>query len=380
MSSNAIPRSLCILLGINNERTLTIYNDSSNVPTFYSAASINAFSTFMTPGTVEREDLFILETTVLEKPIEENNDALPVVSDDEGSTSSVSPPVDNHQSEFTVPTPSHAPRSKINPKRSTEPLGSNTIERNSRDHITSEENISDFSELMPSPTDILPNDLGVEAKVLSDTAGFLRWHYKLIHLSFRKMKALATLGILPTKYRHLESPVCKACQYGKQHRRPWRTKGQQSKIKPVRVPGQCVSVDKMESSLDGFVAQLKDSLTKRRYKGATIFRDHATNYIHVSLMTDFTGEATANACRKFEVSSSEMGVTVRHYHCDNGQFADNKFLAHCKTNRISVSYCGVNAHHQNGLAECTIGILRDEARVALWHVVFRWPSMLLLNL
>ena len=136
----------------------------------------------------------------------------------------------------------------------------------------------------------------------------------------------------------------------------------------------------MELSLDGFVAQLKGSLTKRHYKGATISWDHVTDDIHVSLMTDFTGEATSNACREFEVCSSEMGVTVRHYHCDNGRFTDNKFLAHCKTNRVSVFYCRVNAHHQNGLAERTIGILQDEARLALWHAVFRWSSMLLLNL
>ena len=194
------------------------------------------------------------------------------------------------------------------------------------------------------------------------------------------MRALATLGLIPRKYRHLDSPVCKSCQYGKQHRKPWRTKGQKSKIKPVTTPGQCISVDQMESSLPGFVAQLKGSLTTRRYKGATIFKDHATGFIHVSLMTDFTGEATVTACREFEAHSREMGVEIRHYHCDNGRFADNKFLSHCKLNHISVSFCGVNAHHQNGLAERTIGLLRDEARVALWHAIFRWPSMLLLNL
>ena len=134
----------------------------------------------------------------------------------------------------------------------------------------------------------------------------------------------------------------------------------------------------MESSLDGFVAQLKGSLTKRKYKEATVFRDHATGVIHVALMADFTGEATVRACS--EVLSREMGVTVKHYHCDNGRFADNHFLQHCQTHHISVSFCGVNAHHQNGLADRTIGLLRDEAHVALWHAIYRWPSMLLLNL
>ena len=136
----------------------------------------------------------------------------------------------------------------------------------------------------------------------------------------------------------------------------------------------------MESSLEGFVAQLKGKLTTRRYVGATVFRDHATGFMHVSLMTDFTGQATVDACKEFEACSRTMGVKVKHYHCDNGRFTDNQFLAHCKKRQVTVSYCGVNAHHQNGLAERTIGILRDEARVALWHAVFRWPSMLLLNL
>ena len=126
-------------LGINNERTLTIYNDGSNVPIFYSAASINAFATFMTPGTVKREDLFTLESTVLEDPIEENNNAFPVLSDNEDSISSVFPPADNHQSDFK--TPSSVPRSK----RSTEPLGSHTTEQNFRDKNNSEENISDIA-------------------------------------------------------------------------------------------------------------------------------------------------------------------------------------------------------------------------------------------
>ena len=97
-------------------------------------------------------------------------------------------------------------------------------------------------------------------------------------------------------------------------------------------------------------------------------------------MTDFTAQATIDACDEFEVLSRNMGVVVKHYHCDNGRFANSKFISHCKQRHISVTYCGVNAHYQNGVAERTIGILRDEARVALWHAVFRWPSMLMLNL
>ena len=320
--------------GDKNERVLTIRNDSSDVPTFYSAADITAFAMFTRPESKNDEELFALEATVFDENSSETHNILPIVSDDEDSISSTSTPtrVETHQPNFQ--TPSNLIDSKSSPTRSAEPLATSKTEQNSTDKSISEENLSDFSEFMPSPMAMLPNDLDIEAKVLSDTAGFLRWHYKLNHLSFRKMKALATLGIIPRKYGHCKPPICKACQYGKQHRRPWRTKGKQTRIKPVNVPGQCISVDQMESSLEGFVAQLKGKLTTRRYVGATVFRDHATDFIHVSLMTDFTGQATVDACKEFEACSRTMGVKVKHYHCDNGRFADNQFWLTARNVRL----------------------------------------------
>ena len=39
-------------------------------------------------------------------------------------------------------------------------------------------------------------------------------------------------------------------------------------------PGECVSVDQMESPTAGFIAQMKGKLTKGRYKYATVYIDH----------------------------------------------------------------------------------------------------------
>ena len=51
------------------------------------------------------------------------------------------------------------------------------------------------------------------------------------------------------------------------HRKPWRTKGSHSKASRVATePGQIVSVDQLESPTPEFIAQLKDTLTKQRYK------------------------------------------------------------------------------------------------------------------
>ena len=132
--------------------------------------------------------------------------------------------------------------------------------------------------------------------------------------------------------------------------------------------------------MEGFVAQLKGRLTKRRYIGATVFRDHAKGFIQVALLTNFTRQATIDACNEFEVLSRNMGVDVKHYHCDNGRFADNLSIENIKQNNQSISFCRVGAHHQNGRAEKRIRDLRDSARKLLLHAISRWPKVIYIHL
>ncbi len=53
----------------------------------------------------------------------------------------------------------------------------------------------------------------------------------------------------------------------------WRSKGQGNLTHPVFAatkPGKCVSIDHMQSTELGFYGQLKRTLTKKRYRNATI--------------------------------------------------------------------------------------------------------------
>jgi len=50
----------------------------------------------------------------------------------------------------------------------------------------------------------------------------------------------------------------------------------------------------------------------------------------------------------FEQFAQSCGVKNMHYHADNRRFADNAFIKDVQDQRQSISYCGVNAHHQNG--------------------------------
>eukprot|EP00978_Attheya_sp_CCMP212_P011775 scaffold29281_cov64-Attheya_sp.AAC.3 len=77
------------------------------------------------------------------------------------------------------------------------------------------------------------------------------------------MKVLAFLKILPASFTTSKTPKCAAYLFGQTTHRAWRTKGKQKKkLMTATVPGQFVSIDQMESSTPGFVAQMKGTLTK----------------------------------------------------------------------------------------------------------------------
>ena len=73
-------------------------------------------------------------------------------------------------------------------------------------------------------------------------------------------------------------------------------------------------------------------------------------------------------------------MTVKHYHADNGRFANNAFVNHATTSCQSISYCGVNAHWQNGIAEKRIRDLQDQTTTILLHAESRWPKAVTSNL
>ena len=206
----------------------------------------------------------------------------------------------------------------------------------------------------------------------------LRWHVRLGHLSFSRLKILALQGILPKKLIGCESPICLACKYGKATRRPWRTKAEPNRIQPIKItkPGQCVSVDQMQSSTPGFVAQMKGQLTRLRYTGATIFVDHFSRLCYVHPQKSLSAEETLQAKHEFEAFAASHNVKVKHYHADNGRFAENAWINDLSNKGQTISYCGVEAHHQNGIAEKTIRDLQDQARTMILHAKHRWPSVI----
>ena len=107
---------------------------------------------------------------------------------------------------------------------------------------------------------------------------------------------------------------------------------------------------------------------------ATVFVDHFSHLLFVHLQQGATAEETIEAKNVFERYARNYGVTVKHYHADNGIFESNKFQEAVKHSGQNLTFCGVNAHHQNGRAEKKIRDLQEMARTMLLHAQQRWPN------
>jgi hypothetical protein len=117
-------------------------------------------------------------------------------------------------------------------------------------------------------------------------------------------------------------------------------------------------------------------LASKRIWGCTTFVDHVSDYIYVHLMKDFTTNETSLAKLAFEKLCAKADISVKHYQADNGQFSDNEFLAACNNLNQIIEFCGVGAHHQNGIVENRKKQLTQTARVLLLHGMRMWPQMI----
>ena len=144
--------------------------------------------------------------------------------------------------------------------------------------------------------------------------------------------------------------------------------------------GQIVSVDQLESSMTGFIAQLKGKLTTQRYWYATVFMDQYSHYTYVHLQRSITSTETVQAKHSFEHPAEDMGIRIHHDHADNGRFADKGFIQDFQCQCQGLTYCGVNAHFQNGIAEKKIHDLQEQTRTMMLRSLHKWSSMLLVHL
>ena len=208
---------------------------------------------------------------------------------------------------------------------------------------------------------------------------FLSWHNRLFHMPFGQMYKLAKLGILPKRFMKCTNMLCISCQFGKAHRRPWRTSskpGGSIRKWNQKKPGDGTSVDQIVSAQPGLVPQMAGELTSNRIWGATVFVDHVTDYVYCHLMTALTLEETLLAKKAYEKLLAQFGHKAKHYRADNGRFADKGFMESISEANQSIDFCAVGHHGQNGIVENKNKMLTLGARTLLLHGIRMWPQMI----
>ena len=57
------------------------------------------------------------------------------------------------------------------------------------------------------------------------------WHHRICNLTYHIVFSLASSGFIPRQLIECQNkpPLCVECQFGQDHRRPWKTKGKKSR-------------------------------------------------------------------------------------------------------------------------------------------------------
>ena len=202
--------------------------------------------------------------------------------------------------------------------------------------------------------------------------------YKFIIVKIRiaKLNGIQMKGIIPKQYATCNILVCQAYAYAKMIKKPWRNKPLSLYKSDKRrfKPGQIILVDQMVSPVPGFIAQMTGKVTVKRYKYATAFVDQASKVGCVHLQKSADADETVEAKIAFEAFMQTMGIKVETYHADNGIFRAHKWVNACNNKGQRLTFAGVNAHHQIGVAERRIRELQELAQTMMIHANWKWRN------
>ena len=164
------------------------------------------------------------------------------------------------------------------------------------------------------------------------------------------------------------------------HRKPWHFKNTNDENvsslrgKEISKPGDTIRFDQLISDQPVLGPQEKGIMTRVRIWVATVFIGYVTGYVHVGLMQYQSGEATLQAKHNFEHLSSTRTVNIKHYHADNGLFAERLFSDNVQSSSQRITFYGVGAHHQDGINKRVIKKLTLTSRTLLVHAQNHWPE------
>ena len=128
--------------------------------------------------------------------------------------------------------------------------------------------------------------------------------------------------------------------------------------------------------MPGFIPTHRGIPTTKSYVGVTVFVDHFSDFTYIHLMKKLDGESIAEAKHTFERVCKPHSVNVQHYHSDNGLFDTKISKDAVSTAGQTLSFCGVNAHHQNDKAGNRIKDFNTVARTSILHAAHQLSEVI----
>jgi hypothetical protein len=220
----------------------------------------------------------------------------------------------------------------------------------------------------------------------------LLWHWKLVHADMQRVQMMIRNPqdtspheqILLPKVKtasSCEHPLCAACHFAKPTRRnPGPIQGIDSSNLDLSQgeiqPGTKVSIYQYISGLPGRLTHTRGKEDKKtQYNGRTIFVDHCSGYIHHKNQVSLRIGETLKGKHNYECFAKKINVKIKHYHADNAPFGGNEFKADIANQDLDLTFSGVGANHQNGVAERSIWTVTQWARAMLLHSSLHWPEV-----
>ena len=145
------------------------------------------------------------------------------------------------------------------------------------------------------------------------------------------------------------------------------------------MPGDCVSTDNYMSAVEGRLEHTFER-EKQGYTCGTIFVDNATGKVFNYCQVSNDATSTIESKCKLEHIARAAGFSIKKYHSDNGTFASDEFQSDCDKKEQTFDYSGVEAKHQNVVAERNIKTVSSWGRANTLHLAYHWPARAKLSL
>ena len=105
-----------------------------------------------------------------------------------------------------------------------------------------------------------------------------------------------------------------------------------------------------------------------------MFVDHASTFARLFHQISLqVGETLLNKHR-LESEAATYGVKIKSYHADNHPFGAKEFLEDLKRCKQTITFSGVGAHHQNGVAERTQATITSWSLAMMMNLMIHWPQ------